>query len=181
MLLQNNLSQSIEQTVKAEDTVAKLFTWAEKEFGQEGISSLLQLADRWDTAKLDNHGSVRKLRQKILDIQKGYARVGPEHKLPANHLTVHFVRGLGKKYEAWAQVFWTSHTEKLPELTDVIRIMKAQEFRIKGDQSTGNSVPAMAAKPYRSTGHKRTATETPIEGEDAVMMRVPICSHYGKR
>lgn len=180
LLLKNSLSDTLAHSLKS-TTVAELFLWAEEEFGKEGVSALLQLTERWDAAKLENFDSVRRLGREILDIQDGYSRIGPEHKLPSSHLTVHFVRGLGTNFEAWAQLFWTTHASSLPELTDIIRIAEAVELRNKSaDPSLGESVPAMVARD-RSAGRKRAATATPIDGEEAVMVKVKQCGHCKKR
>lgn len=184
LVIRNTMSTTLGQMAMGQDTVAKLFQWAKKQFDDDGVAALPGLAERWETATLENFTTVRLLGEEITNIQEGYARVGAEHRLPESFLTVHFVRGLGKAgkpWKAWVQVFWTTHTAKLPELTEVISLAEAEEARQGvGDQSGTSGTNALVAREHGGRGRKRAATETPLDGEDTVLRRVKKCSHCKK-
>jgi hypothetical protein len=182
LLMRNSLSVVQNQSTEHVKTIGEMFTWADKEYNQEGVTSLLQLSTRWEAATIENFPTARKLADEIRAIQEGYAKVGAEHKLPNSHLTVHFVRGLGEDFKAWTQVFWTSVGNVIPPLADVVPTVEAEETRMgRTDQSLSDNVPGMVAKTGTGRGRKRAPTKTPLEEEsESVTFRKPKCSHCGK-
>jgi hypothetical protein len=87
-ILGTTFSTLVEQLMQNEDTVAKVFARAKKEYEDEGLSALQVLWQEWTSISLANCDDIQSVGLKIIEIQEGFTRIGQEHKLPNSYLTL---------------------------------------------------------------------------------------------
>jgi hypothetical protein len=162
-----------------EDTVAKVFARAKKEYEDEGLSALQVLWQEWTSISLANCDDIRSVGLKIMEIQEGFARVGQEHKLPNSHLTLRLLDTLDDRWESWKAAFWANCRKELPIFEDVLLSAEGEGRRLLAQKGRGLSGEVDGVAMYAG-GRKRGPTHTRLP-EDEAQLRIKQCTHCGKR